>query len=76
MGLLLILDTVLDIFITIMLHGRLVITHLEDIFGEGNVIVVSTINVLMILKNDNLLVAKLKIKNKNSIKRLIIKDIP
>lgn len=76
MGMLLILNTLLDILITFMLHGRLVIIHLKDTCSDRCVIEVSTIDIIMVLKHYNLLITKLVIMKEDIIKKMLIKDVP
>lgn len=76
MGMLLILNILLNIIMTIMLHDRIVITHMKDTFSDSYVIKVSITNTIMALRYFNLLITKLKIMKKDTIEVKLIEDVP
>lgn len=76
MSMLLILNILLDILVIIALHGRLIITHLKDIFNDSCTIEVSITNTIMALRHYNLLITKLEITKKDTIKGTLIEDVP
>ena len=75
-SLLLILDIFLDIVITVMFHGRILIIHPKDTFNDSYIVKMSTTNSIMALKHSNLLIIKLRKMNKDTIKGSLIEDIP
>lgn len=69
------LDIFIDIIITIMFHGRIVITHTKDIFSDICTIKVFTTNIIMVLRYYNFLIVKLKKMKEDTIEGSFIEDI-
>lgn len=75
MSMLLILNIFPCIVSIVMFYGRLVITHLKEIFSDIYAIDVFIVNVIMTLRYYNLLIVKLKIIKKDTIDGLLVEDI-
>lgn len=76
MGMLLILNILINIIITIMLYGRPLITHLKDTFKDGYAIKVSIVNIIIAFRHCNLPIVKFEIMKKDTIEGALIEDVP